>query len=444
MSQSKLEYLRGFGNEFHSECKGFEGSIPEGLINPQKLKYNLFAEQLSGSAFTAPRHLNKRSWLYRQKPSVIHEPFIPIESSGFGIEGGRTNPNQTRWKPFEMDDEMSKKKINFVDGIQTIAFSDNASSGSIAIHIYLSNINDHNSSFVNNDGDFLIVPQEGSLNIQTEFGKLFVEPYEICVIQRGMKFTVTSPSLSYIKDQNVSFNNNIIRGYILEVRGNHFELPYLGPIGANCLANPRDFLTPVACMDSSIDRKFLIYCKFRNKLFRATQNRSPYDVAGWFGNYTPYKYNLNNFVTINSVSVDHPDPSIFTVLTCPMPGNVGTALADFVIFPPRWECAKDTFRPPYYHRNCMTEFMGLIKGKYQAKSTAFAPGGATLHQSMIPHGPDKECFTKCTEQDTSIPSRIADDTMAFMFETSLTLQVTTSKFFEQSVDKDYYKCWESI
>lgn len=298
---------------------------------------------------------------------------------------------------------------------------------------------------MNSDGDFLIVPQEGTLHIKTEFGNLIVAPNEIVVIQQGMKFCVSS------KDA-------FIRGYVLEVKGNHFELPNLGPIGANGLANPRDFEVPKANSDDfrlllqnfknpkvviKSRQKHYTVLKTQNQLFMSEQNHSPYDVVAWFGNYTPYKYSLDKFVSVNSVSVDHPDPSIFTVLTCPSIGKPGTALADFVIFPPRWECANNTFRPPYYHRNCMTEFMGLIKGQYQAKSGKFAPGGGSLHQSMIPHGPDEDCFRMASKQDTNKPSRVADGTMAFMFETSLSLKLTQWAQ-DYNVDQDYYKCWERL
>lgn len=325
--------------------------------------------------------------------------------------------------------------VDFVGGLFTLAYSDKdgSSNQSVAIHIYNASEPMVDLSMVNSDGDFLFVPQMGTLLIKTEFGRLIVEPNEIAVIQQGMAFSIDS------------HNNEHMRGYILEVKGNHFELPYLGPIGANGLANPRDFQTPKAWMDEPETRKreHVIIRKFKNKLFEATQTQSPFDVAAWFGNYVPYKYSLNKFVSVNSVSVDHPDPSIFTVLTCPSIGKPGTALADFVIFPPRWECATNTFRVPYYHRNCMTEFMGLIKGQYQAKSGQFAPGGGSLHQAMMPHGPDTESFVQAFEQDTSQPRKIDEETMAFMFETSLTLDLTNWAQTE-NVDADYYKCWQGL
>lgn len=374
------------------------------------------------------------SWLYKIRPSVGHGLFVHDSScSKLDFNNGITDPNQRRWLPFKMDMEEREKGTDFIQGLRTLAYSDSEATqtSSIAIYIYLANLSMKRKCFVNSDGDFLIVPQKGTLKIITEFGRLVVEPNEIVVIQQGMKFSVLSD------DQD-------LRGYVLEVRGNHFELPNLGPIGANGLANPRDFEIPTAFVDQdNLNESHEIVLKFHNQIFKASQPNSPFDVAAWFGNYTPYKFDLSKFVSVNSVSVDHPDPSIFTVLTCPSMGKSGTALADFVIFPPRWECAIGTFRPPYYHRNCMTEFMGLIKGQYQAKSAAFSPGGASLHQQMMPHGPDQECYKRASSQDTSVPARVADDTMAFMFETSLTLKLS-SWAFSENVDSGYLSCWKHL
>ena len=424
-------YMNGFGNEFESEAQGYEGAIPRDSINPQRCKYDLFAEQLSGSAFTAPRCSNRRTWLYRIKPSVGHQPFKRFDSHQLDYASGQVEPNQTRWTPFVSE---RTKPCDFVEGLNLLAFSDQSCHSAISIFIYMANQNMHNKSFSNSDGDLLIVPQNLPLLIRTEFGTMDVKPNEVAVVQQGMRFRVDLPSDS----------TEIARGYVLEIRGNHFELPNLGPIGANGLANPRDFQVPTAAVDlDSPTELHKIVLKFQNELFEAVQRGSPYNVAAWFGNYVPYKYDLSKFVTINSVSVDHPDPSIFTVLTCPLTGKPGTALADFVIFPPRWECAQNTFRPPYYHRNCMTEFMGLIKGRYQAKSKAFAPGGASLHQAMMPHGPDRECFETASKQDTSAPKRVADNTMSFMFETSLGLKLTRWAR-DCNVDRDYHTCWQGL
>ncbi|XP_028412155.1 homogentisate 1,2-dioxygenase-like [Dendronephthya gigantea] len=424
------EYQAGFGNEFSSEA--LENALPKGQNSPQKCSYGLYAEQLSGSAFTCPRDTNKRSWLYRIRPSAVHEPFQTFAVEYFTNDWTKypPNPNQFRWKPFDLPTKDCS--ADFVEGLKTIcgAGDPKVRNGAV-IHIYSCDKSMKDRCMYNSDGDFLIVPQQGSLNITTEFGKLLVKPNEICVICQGMRFSVdvTEPS----------------RGYILEVFNAHFQLPNLGPIGANGLANPRDFLTPVACFE---DRRppdgYTVINKFQGSLFSAKQGHSPFDVVAWFGNYVPYKYDLANFMVINSVSFDHADPSIFTVLTCPSV-KPGVAIADFVIFPPRWGVAEHTFRPPYYHRNCMSEFMGLIFGNYEAKEEGFAPGGASLHSMMTPHGPDKQCFEKASTVEELKPERVADGTMAFMFESCLSLAVTKwAAETSEKLDKNYYKVWSEI
>jgi len=355
-----------------------------------------------------------------------------------GFDTGVTVPGQTRWMPFEFIGEEGETEPNdFVEGLRLLAFSKQTGLSSVAIYVYNFNKSMDKKCFVNTDGDFLIVPQKGSMFVTTEFGRLDVVPNEILVIQQGMKFSIDC------YDNNDEDEDHFNRGYVLEVIGNHFELPYLGPIGANGLANPRDFSVPTAWVDESDSLIHVTVWKLQNELFQTKQKYTHYDVAAWFGNYVPYKYNLENFVSVNSVSVDHPDPSIFTVLTCPSHGRPGTALADFVIFPPRWECARGTFRPPYFHRNCMTEFMGLIKGQYQAKGEEFAPGGASLHQAMVPHGPDNKSYRKGVSANTDEVSRVADGTMAFMFETSLQLKLTKWAT-KQKVDEDYQLCWRGL
>lgn len=290
---SDLEYFSGFGSHFSSEDKRCPGALPIGQNSPQKCPYGLYAEQISGSAFTAPRTENVRTWFYRIRPSVVHKPFERYLQTKH-IESDFTkelpDPNQMRWKPFDLPTE--GEKINFVQGLHTICGAgDPRSRNGIAIHVYLCNNSMRDTAFYNSDGDFLIVPQEGVLDIQTEFGKMRVEPNEICVIQQGMRFRV-----------NVA---GPTRGYILEVYDNHFRLPDLGPIGANGLANPRDFLTPKANFEDVDDVEFKIVSKFLGHLFVATQKHSPFDVVAWHGNYVPYKYNLACFQTINSVSFDH-------------------------------------------------------------------------------------------------------------------------------------------
>ncbi|XP_064617998.1 homogentisate 1,2-dioxygenase-like [Liolophura sinensis] len=426
-----LKYMSGFGNEFASEDPRCPGSLPEGQNNPQRCPYGLYAEQLSGTAFTCPRETNQRSWLYRIRPSAIHQPFKPLEKGGLtdDWDSVEPNPNQLRWHPFKITPQM-EKTVDFVEGLHTICGAgDSRSRSGIAIHIYTCNTPMEDRCFYNSDGDFLIVPQQGSLRITTEFGKIQVDPNEICVIQQGIRFSVSVKAES--------------RGYILEVYSGHFQLPNLGPIGANGLANPRDFLTPVACYEDRDVPNYTVISKFQGKLFSAKQNHSPFDVVAWHGNYAPYKYNLSNFMTINCVAFDHADPSIFTVLTCPSL-KPGVAVADFVIFPPRWSVQEHTFRPPYYHRNCMSEFMGLICGSYEAKEEGFRPGGATLHSMMTPHGPDATCFEKASTDELKAV-KIAEGTMAFMFESSFSMAVTEwGNSTCEAVDENYYQCWQPL
>ncbi|XP_037047583.1 homogentisate 1,2-dioxygenase [Bradysia coprophila] len=426
----EYKYLTGFGSHFSSEHPNYPNALPEGQNSPQKCAYGLYAEQLSGTAFTAPRTENSRSWFYRIRPSVVHKPFERVTFTNqltINWNEQYPNPNQMRWNPFDLP---LNGQIDFVEGLHTVCGAgDPKSRHGIAIHVYLCNSSMKDRAFYNSDGDFLIVPQEGGLDITTEFGKLFVAPNEICVLQQGMRFSVNVDGPS--------------RGYILEVYDNHFKLPDLGPIGANGLANPRDFQTPVAWFEDRDVNGFQTISKYQGALFVAESNHSIFDVVAWHGNYVPYKYNLANFMVINSVSFDHCDPSIFTVLTCPS-HRYGTAIADFVVFPPRWSVQENTFRPPYYHRNCMSEFMGLILGRYEAKEGGFLPGGASLHSMMTPHGPDHQCFEGASNAEL-VPQRVADDTQAFMFESSLSMAVT--KWGEetcQKLDVNYYECWQKL
>lgn len=425
-----LKYMRGFGNEFDSEDPRKPNSLPNGQNNPQKCPYGLYAEQLSGTAFTAPRDKNQRSWLYRILPSVKHQSFKKIDRNLLTDKWDEENPdpNQLRWKPFDLPNDGSS--VDFIQGLQTVCGAgDTRSRHGIAIHVYSCNKSMIDRAFYNADGDFLIVPEKGTLFIKTEFGKMVVAQNEICVIQQGIRFAVDVDGPT--------------RGYVLEVYDNHFVLPDLGPIGANGLANPRDFQTPVACYENRSDLEFKIVAKYQGHLFEAIQPHSCFDVVAWHGNYAPYKYNLENFMTINSVAFDHADPSIFTVLTCPS-SKPGTAIADFVIFPPRWSVSENTFRPPYYHRNCMSEFMGLIKGSYEAKEEGFRPGGASLHSMMTPHGPDVDCFEGASNADLK-PVKIACGTMAFMFESSLSLAVTKWAHTTcNKLDNDYNLCWKDL
>ncbi|KAF8065888.1 hypothetical protein HT031_002949 [Scenedesmus sp. PABB004] len=423
-----LRYLSGFGAEHSSEA--LPGALPEGQNNPRVCPYGLYAEQISGTAFTVPRKEQQRSWLYRVRPSVTHEPFHPLNfpaeqlTADFSL--GVVTPNQLRWRPLPIPAE----PVDFVRGLFSMCGAGSAEQKTgYAIHIYTANTSMTDSCLADADGDMLLVPQQGGLLLTTEFGKLEVSPGQIAVVPRGVRFAV-------------ALLDGAARGYVLEVFQGHFTLPDLGPIGANGLASPRHFEYPVAWFDAST-APFTVMHKFQGQLFAATQNFSPFNVVAWHGNYAPYRYDLARFCPVNAVAFDHPDPSIFTVLTVPSPVP-GVAVADFVVFPPRWTVAENTFRPPYYHRNVMNEFMGLIRGTYEAKQDGFLPGGASLHLCMTPHGPDTATYEAAIAADTGAPGHVGRDTLAFMFETSLTPRVTPAALGSPCIDRDYYKCWVGL
>ena len=420
-----LNYQSGFGNEFATEA--VPGALPRGQNSPQQVPLGLYAEQYSGTAFTAPRAVNRRTWCYRIRPSVTHKPFeeIPaglIRSGPF--QEVPTPPNQLRWDPLPIPD----KPTDFVDGIVTMGGNgDPAMQTGVAIHLYTANTAMRDRFFYDADGELLIVPQMGRLLILTELGALQVTPGEICVLPRGLKFRVELPG-------------DAARGYICENYGAPFRLPDLGPIGANGLANARDFLAPVAAFEDR-EGDFRVIAKFLGRLWSAEIDHSPLDVVAWHGNLAPYKYDLAAFNCINSVSFDHPDPSIYTVLTSPSL-SAGTANVDFAIFPPRWLVAEHTFRPPWFHRNVMNEFMGLITGQYDAKAEGFLPGGASLHNCMAGHGPDAETYERASRAELK-PQRL-DATMAFMFETQLVVRPTRFAMETRILQHEYFECWQGL
>lgn len=424
-SRKELQYQSGFGNEFATEA--LAGALPEGQNSPQKPPYGLYAEQLSGSAFTVPHKQQKRSWLYRIRPSVMHKPFAKYPHATFSAQktDAPASPNQMRWDALPMP----KKKIDFIDGIVTMAANGNPDEWSgLAVHRYAANASMDKRFFYNADGEMLVVPDKGALTFHTEMGVLDVAPGEIIVIPRGIKFAVE------LQDDDA-------RGYICENYGAHFTLPDLGPIGANGLAYPRDFLYPVAAYEEK-EGAYKMIAKFSGALWQAALGHSPLDVVAWHGNYAPYKYDLSKFMAINTVSFDHADPSIFTVLTSPSGVMPGIANVDFVIFPPRWSVAEHTFRPPYFHRNVMSEFMGLIAGVYDGKEGGgFEPGGCSLHNCMSAHGPDAATVEKATNAQLS-PVYMKGAT-AFMFESRYIMK-PTQQALKQGLQEDYYAVWKSI
>ena len=423
---SKLKYLAGFGS--HHETEAVPGAPPVGRNSPQKVPFGLYAEQLSGSSFTMPRAQNLRSWLYRLLPSAMHKPFSRIKDGLVRTapsNEAECSPNRLRWSPLPAPEAPT----DFLDGLATLATSGDArAQRGCAAHAYVANRSMEERRFCcDADGELLVVPQQGALTFATELGRLVVAPGEIGVIPRGIRF-------------RVEIDSDLVRGYVCENYGAPLRLPDLGPIGSNGLASPRDFLAPVADYEDR-DAPTQVIAKFAGHLWSAQLDHSPLDVVAWHGNYYPYKYDLARFNAINSVSFDHPDPSIFTVLTSPSE-TPGMANVDFVVFPPRWMVAEGTFRPPYFHRNVMSEFMGLVRGEYDAKQGGFVPGGASLHNAMSAHGPDRASYAKAVSAKLE-PQYLAG-TLAFMFEGRHVFEPTAHALASPALDRDYDDAWDGF
>jgi homogentisate 1,2-dioxygenase len=420
-------YMSGFGNTFETEA--LPGALPVGRNSPQKVNYGLYAEQLSGSPFTAPQATNQRSWLYRIRPTVRHAgQFERIDKGRLRTapvrEDGDLPIGQMRWGPTPMPTD----KLTFVSGLHTMTTAGDAEALSgMASHIALVTESMAHEHFFNADGEFLVVAQDGKLRFRTEFGVIDIEPGEVCVIPRGVTFRVELPG-------------GPARAYVCENYGGGFTLPDRGPIGANCLANPRDFHAPVAAYED-VEAPCTLFVKWGGELYRTDVPHSPIDVVAWHGNYFPYKYDLRRFSPVNAVLFDHPDPSIFTVMTSPSE-TPGTANVDFVIFPERWSVAENTFRPPWYHRNIMSEFMGLVYGVYDAKPEGFVPGGMSLHNQMLPHGPDSDAFAHASTVELK-PVKLTN-TLAFMFETRFRQRVTKYAASLSTLQRDYIECWTGL
>ncbi len=418
-------YMSGFGNQHATEA--VPGALPAGRNSPQRAPLGLYAEQISGTAFTQPRAANRRSWVYRIRPSAKHPAFRPVDAGALRtapFTDATPSPNRLRWDPIPLP----SAPTDFVDGLFTVGGNGDARTQSgIGVHWYRANVSMRDRVFVNADGELLIVPETGRLLAHTEFGRLEVAPGEIAVIPRGVRFRVELP-------------DEVARGYVCENYGTPFTLPERGPIGANGLANDRDFLTPTAAYED-VEAPVQVVQKFAGGLWAADYDHSPLDVVAWHGNYAPYKYDLSTFMVIGSISFDHPDPSIFTVLTSPT-DTPGLANADFVIFPPRWLVGEDTFRPPWYHRNVMSEFMGLVRGVYDAKAEGFLPGGASLHNTFTSHGPDAQTYRRASTVELT-PQKV-DDTLAFMFETRWTLIPTAQALSAEHLQADYDAVWNGL
>ncbi len=420
-------YMPGFGNDFETET--LPGALPQGMNSPQKCNYGLYGEQLSGTAFTAPSHHNERTWCYRIRPSVKHSHRykkidLPFWQSAPNIISNVISLGQYRWDPVPH----SSEPLDWLTGMRTMTTAGDVNTQiGMASHIYLVTDTMLDTYFYSADSEFLIVPQEGKLRFFTELGIIDLEPQEIAVIPRGLLY-------------KVEVMKGPARGFVCENYGQKFSLPSRGPIGANCLANRRDFKIPVAAFEDR-EASSRVIIKWCGQFHETKIGHSPLDVVAWHGNYAPCKYNLNDYCPVGATLFDHPDPSIYTVLTAPS-GLEGTANIDFVLFRDRWNVAENTFRPPWYHKNIMSELMGNIYGQYDAKPTGFIPGGMSLHNMMLPHGPDKEAFEKASNEDLE-PQKL-NKTMSFMFETRFPQHLTEFAAKDAPLQDEYVDCWSDI
>jgi homogentisate 1,2-dioxygenase len=427
MADDEFHYSSGFGNEFATEAVA--GSLPVGRNSPQQAPLGLYAEQLSGTAFTQPRGVNRRTWVYRILPSAKHPPFGRIDNGnlrGTPFDELEPDPNRLRWDPLPLPRQDTPQ--DFIDGLFTVAGNGDIKTRSgIAIHLYAANRSMQDRYFVDSDGELLLVPELGAIILHTELGPMRVSPGEIAVVPRGIRF-------------KVELTDVVARGYVCENFGANFVLPERGPIGANGLANERDFRIPHAAFEER-NHRVQVVNKFGGNLWAADYDHSPLDVVAWHGNYAPYKYDTASYMVIGTISFDHPDPSIFTVLTSPT-DTQGLANVDFVIFPPRWLVGENTFRPPWFHRNIMSEYMGLVTGTYDAKAEGFVPGGASLHNTYTSHGPDADTYARASTAELR-PQKLTG-TLAFMFESRWTILPTKQAMDATFRQHDYDAVWSGL
>nr|WP_203565003.1 homogentisate 1,2-dioxygenase [Aliiroseovarius sp. PrR006] len=421
---TETHYMPGWANDFETEA--LPGALPQGMNSPQKCEYGLYGEQLSGTAFTA--NPPERTWCYRIRPSVKHSARytkidVPYWKSAPCVDPDVISLGQYRWDPVP-----TAEGLNWITGMRTMTTAGDVNTQvGMASHVYLVTESMVDDYFFSADSELLVVPQEGKLRFYTELGVIDLAPQEIGIIPRGLVY-------------RVELLEGPARGFVCENYGQKFELPGRGPIGANCMANPRDFKAPVAAFE---DREVpsTITIKWCGQFHKTEIGQSPLDVVAWHGNYAPYKYDLTTYCPVGAILFDHPDPSIFTVLTAPS-GQPGTANIDFVLFRERWMVAENTFRPPWYHKNIMSELMGNIYGQYDAKPQGFVPGGVSLHNMMLPHGPDRDAFEGASNSNLG-PEKL-DNTMSFMFETRFPQHLTAFAANEAPLQDEYIDCWESL
>lgn len=406
-----LKYLSGFGSTVQSEA--LPGAVPAGQNSPHHPPYGLHAEQINGVPFTVPRFGNARTWMYRIRPSVNHGEFSPREGGQFGLTylEGAAGPDLLGWCPRPMPDEAT----DFLDGLATVVGSGHPSDGpGFALHSYVATKDMVDVALYDADGDLMILPDTGRLRLQSELGWLEVGPGQLAVIPRGLVFSV-------------ALVDGPARGFVGETYGRHFHLPERGPIGSNGLADERHFEMPVAAWeDREVSDGFVIVAKMGGRLYEARRSHSPFDVVGWHGKYAPYRYDLARFNAMGTVTWDHPDPSIYTVMSAPL-HEAGQNLADLVVFPnPRYEVAQHTFRPPFFHRNAATELNFIVKGPSNP-SEVFTRGGLFMTPPFSAHGVAVETIERTlaqSEDEASQPKKMAGSSLWLQFESALPLRVS--------------------
>jgi homogentisate 1,2-dioxygenase len=414
-----FEYLCGFGAAHGSEA--LKGALPEAQNSPRLPPYGLVAEQLNGTSFTVPRAENRRVWLYRVRPSLVQDDAEPMAHPSFNLDYLDQPPaaSPVGWTPRVLPEG----GIDFVDGLTTRAGAgDPADARGLALHTFVASSDMGARAMVDADGDLMILPDTGILRLRTELGWLRVEPGELVVIPRGIVFSVF-------------VEQGPVRGVVMEVYARHFRLPERGPIGANGLADERHFFMPVASYEDRAG-PFEIVVKMGGHLYRAARSHSPFDVVAWHGNYTPYKYDLRRFNAMGTVTWDHPDPSIFTVLSAPFE-RPGENLADLVVFPsPRWDVAAHTFRPPYYHRNAATEINAIVAGVSRADDV-FSCGGIFITPPFAAHGPNAKAVERAhamSDEEADEPHELGASSLYIQWESTLALRMAPAALSERQPD----------
>jgi homogentisate 1,2-dioxygenase len=399
----------GFCN-FH-ESETLPGALPVDQNSPRSSPYGLYAEQLNATGFVAPREANRRSWMYRIRPSAEQGPLAPLahERLRGDFSGEPVEANLAGWGPLPFP----ASPTDFVDGLATLGGAGSPSSRrGYAVHLYAANRGMEDRCFSDADGDLLLLPEEGSLTLLTELGVLQVHPGQLALVPRGVRFSVL-------------LGGSRARGYVGESFGRPFSLPERGPVGANGLADARHFRGPVARHEERLCPGYRVTVKLGGALFEATQDHSPFDVVAWHGNHFPTVYDLAAFSPAGNARVDHIDPSIHTVLTSPL-DEAGANGLDLVVFTPRWDATEHTFRPPYFHRNVATELNGIIREVASAGSP-FARGCCFLTPSFTPHGvlaTGVERTLALDDERADQARRSADSSLWFQFESTLPFSPT--------------------